>query len=109
MNAPGVRLNSRRGACCGAVIPVPSAVADRHAERVLENRCAFCLQPFEPTRPHQRFCRPSSRKAHFDQRRERRPDLFLACADAIESAVFDNWIAGESRRPEAAAEETKTG
>ena len=56
MNAPGVRLNSRHGACCGAVIPVPSAVADGHAERVLENLCAFCLQPFEPMRPHQRFC-----------------------------------------------------
>jgi hypothetical protein len=83
------KVRPEGGAHCGEGIPMPSAVADRHAERVLESLCAFCLQPFEPTRPNQRFYRPSCRKAHFDQRRERRPDLFLACADAIESAVFD--------------------
>jgi hypothetical protein len=28
-------------------------------------------------------------KAHFDQRRERRPDLFMACMDHVDPAVFD--------------------
>jgi hypothetical protein len=41
-------------------------------------------------RPHQAFCRLSCRKADFDRRRERRPDLFLACMDAVDPAVFDN-------------------
>ena len=67
--------------------PLPSPVADRLAECVL---CRNCGQPFERVRPHQAFCRPSCRKADFDRRRERRPDLFLACADAIDPAVFDN-------------------
>ena len=67
---------------------MPSPVADRLAERVL--RCRFCEAPLDCVRPHQAFCRPSCRKAHFDRRRERRPDLFLACADAIDPAVFDN-------------------
>ena len=61
---------------------------NRPAERVL---CRNCGQPFERVRPHQAFCRPSCRKAHFDQRRERRrPDMFSTVADAIEPAVFDN-------------------
>ena len=66
---------------------MPNPVADRLTERVL---CRKCGQPFERVRPHQAFCRPSCRKADFDRRRERRPDLFLASADAIDPAVFDN-------------------
>ena len=69
---------------------MPSAVADRHAERALESLCAFCLQPFEPTPAHQRFCR---------RHVERRISINVGSADricslrvriAIESAVFDN-------------------
>jgi hypothetical protein len=35
------------------------------AERVLARPCRQCGAPFEPTRAHQRFCRPACRLAHF--------------------------------------------
>jgi hypothetical protein len=67
------------------VIPVDSLTPDRAAERVL---CGFCQQPFRPTRPHQRFCRPSCRRDAFAVRQEE-PDLFTDIHDAIEREVCD--------------------
>ena len=28
--------------------------------------CVHCHEPFEPKRPHHKFCKPSCRQAHFD-------------------------------------------
>ncbi len=48
-----------------------NAPAEEYApERVLASRCGHCGETFEPTRPHQRFCRPSCRKAAFTGRTE---------------------------------------
>jgi hypothetical protein len=38
---------------------------DHRAERVLLVPCRQCGTDFTPVRPHQRFCRPSCRLAHF--------------------------------------------
>jgi hypothetical protein len=38
------------------------------SERVLTSRCDHCGDAFEATRPHQRFCKPSCRKAAFTGR-----------------------------------------
>ena len=33
------------------------------------SRCGHCGDAFEPTRPHQKFCKPSCRRAAFTGRR----------------------------------------
>jgi len=43
-------------------------VGDRPAERVLTRSCNWCGLPFEQIRRHQRYCRPSCRRAAFSQR-----------------------------------------
>ena len=53
-------------------------------------QCPGCLGWFDPVRATQVHCKPSCRVLALRRRRERRPDLFLACADAIDPAVFDN-------------------
>ena len=45
---------------------------DCPAERVLALRCAHCGHVFERLRPHQKFCRPSCRRAAFTRRGQRR-------------------------------------
>jgi hypothetical protein len=42
--------------------------AARAGERVLTRRCGHCGRLFEPTRPHQRHCRPSCRIAAWKAR-----------------------------------------
>jgi uncharacterized OB-fold protein len=46
-----------------------AANQETRLERVLTSRCGHCGETFEPTRPHQRFCRPSCRQAAFTGRR----------------------------------------
>ena len=41
----------------------PNPIRETRSERVLASRCGQCGETFEPTRPHQRFCRPSCRRA----------------------------------------------
>ena len=41
---------------------------NRGLERVLTRICRACKAAFEPTRPHQRYCRPSCRMAAFKAR-----------------------------------------
>ena len=43
---------------------------ETRSERVLTSRCGHCGDTFEPTRPHQKFCKPSCRRAAFTGRRE---------------------------------------
>jgi hypothetical protein len=38
---------------------------EQPAERVLTRPCRHCGVPFEPVRPHQKFCRPGCRVEHF--------------------------------------------
>jgi predicted nucleic acid-binding Zn ribbon protein len=52
--------------------------------------CPGCDKRFTPTRRNQLHCRPSCRVLALERRRQRDVDLFTACADAIEWAVFDN-------------------
>lgn len=49
--------------------------------------CRGCGQPFTPARVTATHCRPSCRVLALRQRRT--PDLFTACADAIEPEVGD--------------------
>jgi hypothetical protein len=49
---------------------------DRRSEANLASqRCQQCGECFEPSRPHQRFCRPSCRRAAFTDRGQRRLPL----------------------------------
>ena len=48
---------------------MPTPRRETRSERVLTSRCGHCGETFEPTRPHQRFCRPSCGKAAFTGRR----------------------------------------
>ena len=45
--------------------------SERPAERVLVAICGQCGEGFSPTRPHQKFCRPSCRMAYFKAKAER--------------------------------------
>ena len=55
----------------------PLELASCNGERVLMRRrvksCETCGAEFEAMRPHQRFCRPSCRKAAFEERQRDLP------------------------------------
>lgn len=48
-------------------------IGDRRSQRVVARNCEYCRAPFEPVRPHQKFCRPSCRWESF--KAQRPPDL----------------------------------
>jgi uncharacterized OB-fold protein len=58
------------------------------SERVLASRCGHCGEVFEPTRPHQKFCKPSCRRAAFTGRREQ-PRLPVGDPDDLFRVPFE--------------------
>jgi hypothetical protein len=61
---------------------------ETRSERVLTRRCSHCGDTFEPTRPHQRFCKPSCRRAAFTGRREQ-PRLPVGDTDDLFCVPFE--------------------
>jgi hypothetical protein len=57
-----------QGAAVSLAAPHPPASHPKPGERVLARTCGHCGGAFEPTRPHQKFCRPSCRLDHFKAR-----------------------------------------
>jgi hypothetical protein len=49
----------------------PDPAFESPAERVLKRPCYHCGRMFEPTRPHQKHCKPSCRMAAFKARADR--------------------------------------
>jgi hypothetical protein len=63
LTAADIRLASRpplRPQGAATMLNYGSAV-DRAPQRVVDRICQHCGHPFDPVRPHQRFCRPSCR------------------------------------------------
>ena len=60
-----LKLTATEAETQGFVVPPKR---ESRSERVLTSRCGHCGDVFEPTRPHQRFCKPSCRKAAFTGR-----------------------------------------
>ena len=64
------------------------ATADRAGERVLRRPCYQCGLMFEPTRPHQKHCKPSCRMAAFKARTDR-PTLSGLLEDSLFRVPFE--------------------
>ena len=62
LDCPDLAKKAREGGAMSA----PNR--ETRSERVLTRACQHCGETFEPTRPHQKFCRPSCRRAAFTKR-----------------------------------------